>query len=109
MSHGCTACFKHLMRNCKCDSPKKMRFGYTTRVPQSGNLNDWKQFMQEYIFPGNRYSPEEFLEKFEGMFKGTKLETTFYKIHKEKQLKYVIDPSWRITSKERAVKKILSK
>lgn len=73
MSHGCTGCFKHLKRNCKCNSPKQWSFGYRTRLPEYGNTKKWKLFIKDYLYPmikRNPYRVKELLE----LLKGTKLE-----------------------------------
>lgn len=72
MSHGCTACFKHLMRNCKCTSPKKISLGYRTRVPEAGNVKKWKAFVK-HLAHGQERNPA-WLNDLRESIKGTKLE-----------------------------------
>ncbi len=55
MSSGHSICLKHLKRNCKCNSPKKIGLHHSFRVPPDGNINDWKIFIKWMISTKNSY------------------------------------------------------
>lgn len=72
MSKGHTACFKHLMADCNCDSPKKLfQLHHSVRVPSKGNLNDWKKFLDFILTRNYRGAKPDLTE----IISGTRLET----------------------------------
>lgn len=80
MSRGHSACFKHLMADCNCDSSKQMKqLHHSTRIPTKGRINAWKKFLDFLLSNNFRGVRENLLE----VTKGTKLEK--YCINKIKQ------------------------
>ena len=87
MSHGCIACFKHLKRNCKCGSPKQVSLGYKARVPVAGNVNDWKEFVLDYIYPIYASRHKVWTDELIDKLKGTRLESVIKKFEVNPNIK----------------------
>lgn len=76
MSRGHIICLKHLKRNCKCDSPKKIGLHHSFRVPPDGKVNDWKEFLKWMISLKSNYLKTEL----DNHINGTPLEHYYQKL-----------------------------
>ena len=79
MSRGHIICLKHLKRNCKCDSPKKISLHHSTRVPKDGKVNDWKEFIKWLHAINSTY----FKTELDSKTIGTPLEEYYNKLKKK--------------------------
>lgn len=82
MSTGHRACFKHLMADCGCDSPRKSDImHHSTRIPKKGNLSDWKVFLK-WMYERRYRGPKPDLSE---RVKGTRLESYYLRLVRESE------------------------